>query len=80
VAKYELLIKEHDAKRMSEERSALLFQVFDNLIPHLGVFKPIFSKIREELYGKRNMFTLHNTFIVHAYFRSKNMLENVTIK
>ncbi|KAF6020059.1 hypothetical protein EB796_021652 [Bugula neritina] len=50
VAKYELLIKEHDAKRMSEERSALLFQVFDNLIPHLGVFKPIFSKIREELY------------------------------
>lgn len=52
VAKYEVLMKENDAKKMTEERSLLLFQVLDNLLPHLGVFKPILSRIREELYGE----------------------------
>lgn len=51
VAKYEVLMKEHDANMMTEERSHLLFQVFDNLIPHLGVFKPVMLKLRDELYG-----------------------------
>ena len=44
-------MRENEAKQMTEERSILLFQVLDNLIPHLGVFKPIFSKVRDELYG-----------------------------
>lgn len=51
VSKYEVLMRDNEAKLMTEERSILLFQVLDNLIPHLGVFKPILSKIREELYG-----------------------------
>lgn len=59
MAKYDVLIKEHDAGKMTEERSALLFQVLDNLIPHFGVFKPILSRIREELYGERVIIIVH---------------------
>ncbi|XP_067940341.1 uncharacterized protein [Watersipora subatra] len=50
VAKYDVLMNENRAGILTEERSVLLFQVLDNLLPHLGVFRPILSKIRDELY------------------------------
>ena len=51
VSKYEVLMKESEAGRLTEERSNLLFQILDNLLPQLGVFRPIVSKLRNELYG-----------------------------
>lgn len=51
--KYEVMLLEDITSRTKgpcEERVALCFSVFDEVLPHLGVYRKIISIIREELY------------------------------
>lgn len=51
--KYEVMLLEDITSRTKgpcEERMALCFNVFDEVLPHLGVYRKIISILREELY------------------------------
>ncbi|PVD30283.1 hypothetical protein C0Q70_09547 [Pomacea canaliculata] len=50
VNKYDLMVLEHGATGLTEERMVLAFQVLDELIPQLGLYSRIFTKLREDLF------------------------------
>lgn len=50
VNQYELLALEQVNHGLSEERMVLAFQALDELIPKLGVFSKLFSKLREDFF------------------------------
>lgn len=61
-SKYEVLLLEQGLPRPSPERTALVFRVFDELIPHLGVFTKVMKMIREEM---------HDSIFSNSYTSSK---------
>ena len=49
--RYEVLLVEDSAKKgLSEQRMTTCFHVFDEVIPHIGVYKKVFKMLRSELY------------------------------
>ncbi|CAG5134963.1 unnamed protein product, partial [Candidula unifasciata] len=47
---YNLLALENSQEGLTEERICLAFQAYDELVPKLGVFTPIFQKLRIDLF------------------------------
>ncbi|KAK6184991.1 hypothetical protein SNE40_007324 [Patella caerulea] len=50
VNKYDLMAVEWSGSRLTEERMILAFQAFDELIPQLGIYSRIFSKLRNDFF------------------------------
>ncbi|KAK3096071.1 hypothetical protein FSP39_022738 [Pinctada imbricata] len=53
VNRYELLCLDHPIQpgKPNEERVRVAFQVLDDLVPKLGVYTRVFTKIKDDLYG-----------------------------
>lgn len=50
VNKYELLALEQNSQGLTQERMVLAFQALDELIPKLGVYTRLFSKLRDDFF------------------------------
>ncbi|KAK7494886.1 hypothetical protein BaRGS_00013765 [Batillaria attramentaria] len=50
VNQYELLALEQNSQGLTEERMVLAFQALDELIPKLGVYTRLFSKLRDDFF------------------------------
>ena len=51
VNRYELLALEQLHQGLTEERMVLAFQALDELIPKLGVYSRLFSKLRDDFFS-----------------------------
>ena len=51
VNKYELMTLEQLNQGLTEERMVLAFQALDELIPKLGVYSRLFSKLRDDFFS-----------------------------
>jgi hypothetical protein len=48
-------MKEIDQNGREDERMVLVFNALDQIVPQLGVFSPITSKLRNELFGQQEL-------------------------
>lgn len=49
--KYEACLLERNGQSLTENRIAIVFDVIDKIVPHLGVFSRVTKMCRKELYG-----------------------------
>ncbi|KAK2176160.1 hypothetical protein NP493_678g01056 [Ridgeia piscesae] len=49
--KYEARLLEEKGGPLTEERTILVFDVFDKILPHLGVFQKVMQMCRDELFN-----------------------------
>ena len=68
--KYEAVLLEKVGKGLTEDRILLVFQIFDQIIPQLGVFSKVIKKIRNEIFGKIQLFDISSIalFICLIFF------------
>jgi len=60
--KYEARLLEEKGGPLTEERTILVFDVFDKILPHLGVFQKVMQMCRDELFSQFHFhFPLHNS-------------------
>jgi hypothetical protein len=50
-------MKEIDQNGREDERMVLVFNALDQIIPQLGIFSPITTKLRNELFGMNIKFS-----------------------
>ena len=50
--KYEARLLEEKGGRLTEDRSILVFDVFDKMLPHLGVFQKVMQMCRDEFFSQ----------------------------
>ena len=56
--KYEaVLAEQHGDGRLTEDRVVILFKVFDQILPKLGVYRAVFKLLRDHLFGKDSGIT-----------------------
>ncbi|XP_072413434.1 uncharacterized protein [Chiloscyllium punctatum] len=65
--------KELSFKKPTEERMNLVFQVLDDLLPHMGVFTKVLKLIRDELYDG-----IYSTEITGSSARESEMADTIT--
>ena len=46
-------VRQQEKQSLSPERAQMLFDVFDQVLPQLGIFKKVLAMVRDELFGKR---------------------------
>ena len=51
-SKYEAMLLERGGVGLNEDKTLLVFQVLDQIIPNLGVFNEVMKSVRDELFGK----------------------------
>ena len=50
-SKYEAMLLERGGVGLNEDKTLLVFQILDQIIPHLGVFTQVMKSCRDELFG-----------------------------
>ena len=49
-SKYEAMLLERGGVGLNEDKTSLVFQILDQIVPHLGVFVQVMKSCRDELF------------------------------
>ena len=46
-------VRQQEKQSLSVERAQMLFEVFDEVLPQLGIFKKVLTMVRDEIFGEK---------------------------
>ena len=65
--KYESILAEQSGDgRLTEERVVVLFKVFDQILPKLGVYRAVIKLLRDHLFGRLKIVE-HKTIVKMSF-------------
>lgn len=70
---YEIVLKElNKSVNSKDEKIIKVFEVFDALLPNLGVYNQIMKMIRQEFFGSFNIFVFKKKYF-YSIFNQTNL-------